>query len=715
MTGPSSRATSRRSSSAVTPVGSRAASPTRVSPPLSSATQQQHNHLQQSQNQLVLLNPTGQPPQRLLSFIKYCLRCAGVLYHCWPESGSSTTANGGHGSSSGAHEPSSANPWAQHGLYSMPGTPTLESIPTTPGGAPTSPTTPLFAPGGEKLADGWGTNFLFECVIELPEEQEEPEEALTLVQTIMAAFGRRPAAAKRSSSTPGGGRSLTPGGAGTPRGAGGGGADTPARAAPGPSGKDGRIRCLRFHMMVRFPRPSGSGSGPSGTGTRERPPYLRSTSAYGKRSRASSATGHANAESGRATPSNVSSTRSSRELSRNETITKASSSSHRGSNASAPSVDSHAGEVQLPPSHSAGPQEHDLQIITSPDGLLNLTSARAARSPTSSRASSRVRVSGSVAPSGGRRSSRKSRVYIQISDERAVETIKKALSVGGTQDASDIEDENLTDGNETDSSRRSVRYHRSSLLRSQSAVNVGRISRPPSRGPSERDEPTQHLEMRGRQPRLRVAEDLEMMAGSPVKEESPSSFDIESMITECGGHIGTITRREQHALDDAGAEALENAIKAARDLLLTMSRRFAALEKNEPVKLVSVLSPWSFNFFSALSPALGLDAEQLLPLRPGASPAEVPALRYLAAEVLQLVARQLSPREVFVAVQERLELLLADDNSPKPEAESDHGSAVTDRSSATRRTRKPTHPWSAALEVAALLGVLKTGELRMSF
>ncbi|KAI3492275.1 hypothetical protein L1887_43301 [Cichorium endivia] len=40
---------------------------------------------------LLLSNPSYQPPQRVLSYIKYCLRCAGILYHCWPDMSSSAS------------------------------------------------------------------------------------------------------------------------------------------------------------------------------------------------------------------------------------------------------------------------------------------------------------------------------------------------------------------------------------------------------------------------------------------------------------------------------------------------------------------------------------------------------------------------------------------------------------------------------------------------
>ena len=550
------------------------------------------------------------------------------------------------------------------GTFSMPGTPTLEH--------PSSPTTPMFPPLNGERADGWGHVFIFECVMEIVEPEPEPEESLSLVQTIMAAFGRRTNSYKRSSSTP-----AKPDLASSTRAT----LDGNAKPSPGPSGKEGHIRCLTFHMVIRFPKTSGHPS---------RPAYSRASSFYGKRSRAGSAADDVGSFAQHA--------RSSHDLHRSETAGNGSSAKRN--------ISIDAVEMRTTKSSSAGTQEHALQVITSPETLLNLTAGT--QSPPRSRNASRVRVhsNASLAP---RRSSRKSKVVIQVSDERALETIKKALSVGGTQDSSDVDDESVTDGNETDSSKRSVNYRRATLLRSQSHADEAR-SRPSSRGPESRgrgDSESSSSEMRGRQPRSRVSEDFhpEFAVGSPVKEESPSSFDIEAMITECGNHIDKLLR-QNHTLEVNANESGEQALKQMRDLLLTMSRRFSALEHNDTVKLASTLSPWTFNLFSAISPSLGIDVEGLLALNPQSSPAEGSVIRFLAADVLQIAARTLSPREIFVAVQERLELMLAEEVS-RTDAEEleEEGNGNLDPSKNTRNAA-----WVGAFEMAGLLKVLSIGE-----
>ena len=177
------------------------------------------------------------------------------------------------------------------------------------------------------------------------------------------------------------------------------------------------------------------------------------------------------------------------------------------------------------------------------------------------------------------------------------------------------------------------------------------------------------------------------------------------MITECGNHIDKLLR-QNHTLEVNANESGEQALKQMRDLLLTMSRRFSALEHNDTVKLASTLSPWTFNLFSAISPSLGIDVEGLLALNPQSSPAEGSVIRFLAADVLQIAARTLSPREIFVAVQERLELMLAEEVS-RTDAEEleEEGNGNLDPSKNTRNAA-----WVGAFEMAGLLKVLSIGE-----
>ena len=67
-------------------------------------------------------------------------------------------------------------------------------------------------PGGAERADGWGHVYVFECVMDAPDDDDAQANGgagvgtgLSLVQTIMAALGRKPSeqsTTKRSSSTP---------------------------------------------------------------------------------------------------------------------------------------------------------------------------------------------------------------------------------------------------------------------------------------------------------------------------------------------------------------------------------------------------------------------------------------------------------------------------------------------------------------------------------
>ena len=665
-----------RQSAVQTPINSRAPSPVPSlrpsypggSPPLA------------NQPTLVLLNPSGHPLQRLLSFIKYCLRCSGILYHCWPDASSGPPGLLANAMMSDVNLAAFAS--AHGGTFSIPGSPALE-------GVPPSPTTPMVTAFGERT-DGSGHIYLFECVIELVEPEPEPEQgSLSLVQTIMAAFGRRssstgtakPPNSRSTSTTIADAAAVNAGTAVTGK----------AKPAPGPSGKDGQIKCLRFYLTVRFPRllppqPLLGTATPHSHRT-QAPPFSRSSSAYGRRSRASSATG---TDTSRAPGS----ARTSQDLQHHPTVHYAGDAMRR-----AASVDKAGTHVQAhvqAPSGPSQPQENGLHIITSLDTLPTFaSSASVAGSPSRSRNTSRVRVSSNAKrPSGGR----KGKVLIQVSDSRALEVVKKALSAGGTHEVSDIDDGSATDGNETDTSSRHGTTRRS-MLRAQSYPAV---TRSPSRDGSEGGEGETTL--RGRQPRA-VANSKWLNQHDPnvgrsvaaaVKEESPSSFDIEAMIADCSTNLDRVVRAS-HILEVADASSPDRSLKAVRDQLDTMSKKFTNLEKTDPNRLVSILSPWTFYLFNSVSLSLGLitDPPPAAETTPGAQPATI---RALGADVLQLAARHLSPREVFVAVQERLELMLTEDP----------------RSADVDDEAKPTEvvsPWIGALEMAGLLKVLNTGEL----
>lgn len=107
---------------------------------------------------LTLLNPSHEPGDKVLSFIKYALRCFGILYHAWV------------------------------------------------------------------VEEEW----VLECVWEVPPVPETGG-GTSFVHSIMSALGRKE---KRSSSA------LVAGG------------EAP-RPSPGPSGREGKIPCLRFYLIVR--------------------------------------------------------------------------------------------------------------------------------------------------------------------------------------------------------------------------------------------------------------------------------------------------------------------------------------------------------------------------------------------------------------------------------------------------------------------------------
>ncbi|KDN46606.1 hypothetical protein K437DRAFT_268046 [Tilletiaria anomala UBC 951] len=665
-------------SNLATPVGSRAPSPTRLASAASSST---------AAPSLILLNTSGHPPQRLLSFIKYCLRCAGVLYHCWADT---SAANMSALLSHALHEIVSTGT----GSFSVPGTPAVE--------LPPSPTTPMFPIMGER-ADGWGHVYVFECVMELVErkdEEQESQSSMSLVQTIMAAFGRRTSDmnTKRSSSTP----ARNNGSAGAQAGAAKGAKGKPS---PGPSGNKGAINCLTFYLVIRFPRSPSAHAALSA-----RPGYSRSSSAYGsRRSRASSVAGTEVCKMPTASralfqePAVENNT-----LRLKPTVPAPGTETERVST----TLSNEKGEGHTPKAASPGPLQNPLQIVTSPDGLLNLIAINASRSPPCSRNSSRTRTRGSSnaahMPISNKRSSHKGRVYIQVSDERAVEVVKNALSRGGVQEPSDVEDDAATDGNDTDSSRRSFTHQRQSMLRSRSHAPLTR-SRRPSRGAAASETAAAEITAtRGRQPWRKgheeVRQDLSSVAA--VKEESPSSFDLETMVNDCGTHLEKVIDPSGRAIEATDAQTATQALTAARGILVTMSKTFSALEQADPERLKSILSPWTFNLFSAVAPSLGINAEGLLSSEGTTPPVQGSAIRFLGADVLQVAARNLSPREVFVAVQECMELMLA--GSSKREKGQEEQQAEAEDAEDSSREPLAAPVWTGALELSGLLNVLNT-------
>lgn len=155
---------------------------------------------------LTLLNPTKQHNMRVLSFIKYCFRCAGILYHTLPESDERATQR---------------LRW-QAAL----GGASAGSVPTTPFGDPNV------------------TSRALECVVELTQDEAQGPFSL-LVQSVLSMFGQKPKPEPlvimppRSTQTPG---TALP----SP------GKDEAVRPSSGPSGKQGPLKMLVFNVWVSF-------------------------------------------------------------------------------------------------------------------------------------------------------------------------------------------------------------------------------------------------------------------------------------------------------------------------------------------------------------------------------------------------------------------------------------------------------------------------------
>jgi serine/threonine protein kinase len=683
---------------------------------------------------IVLLNPTMQPPQRLLSFMKYCFRCAGILYHAWPD----PPVGGGDG-------------YWQRALS--------ESVGELPLASPTTPLFPVF--GTAERPDGYAHVHIFECVIELPEEQPPEESGFSLVQSIMAAFGRRPTN-KRSLSTPAKPRVTERDAAKAP------GTPTAARATPGASGKEGEIRCLRFYVIARFPKlPSG------GMGAVSRPPFSRQASqaTFGRRSRASSAAGSAAAAGGLpSAPASGNSSGTESPTARKVSL-DVDDAGHprdgtpRGTRDATPKgvrdgSRARSGILRSVSSPHLLPADAELSIETQ----VALPPATG-RSPSSSRAASRTRKASRASRS------RKSKVFIQVTDERAVEFVRKALSVGGTSETSDADEPDelaslLREAGEPGNPQRSDQTRRrpGAANRSRSRASIATLtsqdpatptaSRPGTvRSPSlagfpfpTRDDEQESRGRRGRDaangprggrapsmlssttlheeavtPRDDLRQTLDVLAASlrpltrssdmPLRQGSASSGSSAaaspgeahssepSPALSAGGVSSASPSPAPSPGDTPSSEASSNAGRSSdgayqqvRTLLAGLSQRLAAAEQSGASALEDMISPVVFALFSSLSPALGLEDREVADLpRVSSAVAEDTTLSGLASSALQVVARHASPRELYIAAQERLEMLA--DQSRRD------GGAVARGGI-----------WCAALEVAGIVSFLAAGE-----
>lgn len=252
----------------------------------------------------------------------------------------------------------------------------------------TPPPTPLIQ---SERSDGYSHVHIFQCVMEVRESEPEGDNSLSLVQTIMAAFGRRPTS-KGSMSTP---PKLKVNIATSNK--------APGNATPGgQQPAEGPVRCLSFYLVVRFPK------------TSTRPTYSRSSSTVGPRSRTNSVN----------TDLSVTST-----TSRGEQLEVGIPTAKRSSESYFTSLyGSGPGPAPARETRQVSPE-----TVKTPVG-----SRTSSRAPSRTRKRSRAR-----APS-----SRKAKVFIQLSDERAVEAVRNALSVGGMTESSDLEeDESIANAN----------------------------------------------------------------------------------------------------------------------------------------------------------------------------------------------------------------------------------------------------------------------------
>lgn len=144
---------------------------------------------QQEYSRITLLNTSRQPSPRVLSFIKYCFRCAGILYHTIP----------------------------------------LEDKPRS-GSRPASPS-------GHRVEPSSSGPYVFQCVVELSQD-EDPNPIQFLVDSFWSLFGKKPKAEelvklpKLAQQQHGHGDAVRP--------------------SSGPSGYQGPLKMLVFYMVVTF-------------------------------------------------------------------------------------------------------------------------------------------------------------------------------------------------------------------------------------------------------------------------------------------------------------------------------------------------------------------------------------------------------------------------------------------------------------------------------
>ncbi|KAK0547681.1 hypothetical protein OC846_004769 [Tilletia horrida] len=591
---------------------------------------------------LILLNPTSQPPQRVLSFIKYV------------GSALASTQN----PASAAALPLSATSTAASGT----GNPQPPSPPTTMTANSSSERLEinmlnnLPVQGNSAHANGLTSHIhIFQCVLHLPEPVEEPEEQLSLVQTIMAAFGRRSAPnAKRSLSQPPKPKTTDAAAASVGGEASGKAAADAANAVASGNGGKSTVRCLPFWMIIKFPK-HGSGIGLASGAIPPRASYQRSSSAAGRRSRTTS-TVNGNGGQG-SEPATLATTRRSCDHSPDSRPDSAATPKEY------PGVTRASLEIGgAPPAGAAIISRMSKSSANILEDLkasgLNRPSGERQRSGSYSRAHSRQRLRSRVSQVGP---VSKPKIFLHVSDERALSALKQAFSVGGTAEASDLEEEYLGissllersgDKIGTGSLRASheeprspnspvfERKARPSILRSQTLVasstqngiaTTGPITSHTTQGlpfPSVHEDGGDDVQ-RGRTPGAAAAAvlagrrlDLQRtgrtyssasVRGLPSSSRSTlSSEDLQRKLDALQSALRPVLTRSSRTHSHNGhPDVLDNGLATVEQARLNLAGLLQMLHDAEQAQgpvLQSALSPITFQLFSVLAPVLGLES-----------------------------------------------------------------------------------------------------------
>ncbi|MCO5598587.1 hypothetical protein L7F22_052684 [Adiantum nelumboides] len=801
---PSGAATPVSASRRSTPSNSRAPSPSRS---LQSGLTNGNSIL--SSTTLVALNPTNQPPERVVSFIKYCLRCAGILYHTWPDySGMTKTPKS---SFFGPQTPTMPTTSVSAAFAEAVGMP-LDAI--------TTPSTPLFAhtySNTDERSDGYAHVQVFQCVIELHDEKDEKDGKggsgqLSLVQSIMAAFGRKP------SQSPGAsvnreytkyGKTSSPDARPQNRRSVSSPAHSRERAhAPTMPSKDGSMRCLAFHLIIRFPRQPQS---------MIRQAVSRASSYYGNLQ--SPYTNHTNSHASK-TRSRASSSAGALSHDASESEGPSASDDQRGRRYAGSSRSGqsdgrkHVTVIEEPTNESTDIIPSGVPALPASRGHSSSTSSTETntpsqqpfprmpnRSPSTSRPTSRTRTRSS------RGIQKRAKVYIQVTDERAVPIIREALSVGGTVETHELDDRKAQQGLQVnveglngyggDSSqqnsrraRRRTRDSASMQVKAWPTSPLDSVSVPQSptlvEGQDEESMDAKILTIgtrtngedeeemsRGRTlatNRARYSSEDTVVEGAhgteirapsnlsavAVKEESPHNDNLKQLIDSLQRTLQDIVHLSKNSQRSSAASSPlsrsgvsspqmekrfsdiqstydgrhEGLLAQTRTLLLDISNSLQNASRKGRDVIDELVTPLSFEIFNALSPALGLIPIETIglpaPFTASEEAGESITLRGLAMATFDLFAQHSSPREIFMAAQERMENLgekSARDKDLQTETSPDKISDPAESPSEQHQTKglqismphitnaggtnkQQVALWSAALEFAGLLNVI---------